>query len=294
MKMYFGGLIVILCGSLCLAGSLQPSAAPAPTMKTLNEIEPRIPIPASTSAASTFIISTSGSYYLQGERLCSTIGIRVDVNNVTIDLCGYSLVGNGSYTGISIMGRNNVEIRNGTIRNFAVGIEEPYTAGTSHRIIDIRAIANARAGIYLSGSNNQVRGCSISGNGFSPAGNPVYGIFPGTNSTVAGNNISNNGKSASVYVYSVFCGSNCTITNNTITDNGISSSSNVYGLLCDSGCTVVGNTICNNGTSGTSPNIYGIYFWSGSCLVDQNTVNNNNGTNMNRPASNTFGLNQAP
>ena len=71
-------------------GSLTPPGAPAPTMKTLQQVEPRVPI--STAGAT---ITQSGSYYLT----CNLVGasgvngINVNADNVTIDLNGFVLDG---------------------------------------------------------------------------------------------------------------------------------------------------------------------------------------------------------
>lgn len=60
-------------------------------------------------------------------------------------------------------GRNNVEVRNGTIRGFYLGICEQNVAGTRHRIINIRASGNGY-GIGLYGNKHVVKNCICSDN----------------------------------------------------------------------------------------------------------------------------------
>ena len=117
---------LIILSHVSVAGNLEPIAPPGSTMKTLDQVEPRIPIPASDTIADTYVISKSGSYYLTGNRLCNSTGIIVEANNVTIDLCGFSLIGNNTGSGIYMTDRTNIEIRNGTICNFYYGINDDY------------------------------------------------------------------------------------------------------------------------------------------------------------------------
>ena len=78
-------------------GSLAPTSAPAPTMLTLDLVEPRIPLVDGppgviTNTAGGFTLNVSGSYYLT-ENLTVTGGSAIVINNhgVTIDLNGFTI-----------------------------------------------------------------------------------------------------------------------------------------------------------------------------------------------------------
>jgi parallel beta-helix repeat protein len=103
-------------------GSLTPPGAPAPTMKTLAQIEPRTPI-----SSLPFIITNGGSYYLTTNLTGSgggTNGITITANHVTLDLGGFVLSGiPGSGTAINVPAlQTNLVIHNGTIRGWASGV----------------------------------------------------------------------------------------------------------------------------------------------------------------------------
>ena len=311
------GLLVL--SLFAVAGNLEPTAPPGPTMKTLDQVEPRIPI---SQADIPKTINTPGSYYLTGDVNSAGTAITIIVDDVTIDLAGFALVGPGSGTnyGIYMNARSNVEIRNGTVRNFGYGIYENSSNGRGHRVIDVRAIYNGSVGIYLSGagSGHLVKGCTASNNGTSATN--VYGIYAGSGCTVTGNTAHNNGTSATNLVYGISAASGSTVTGNTVYRNGESAIGTVCGIYAGSGSTVTGNTACNNGGSATAGTVYGIYantgctvttntayyngvgapgnvfgiYLAGNSLVDQNTAYSTDGTNMNKPANCTYGVNYAP
>lgn len=255
--------------------SLEPSALPGLTKKTLEEVEPRTPI-----SKLPYKISAAGSYYLTGNLTSDANGILVDANNVTIDLAGFSIIGPGSGTnyGIYMNGRRNVEIRNGTVQGFTGTYQQGggicETNGTGHRVIGLRAVSNGR-GIVLGGSGHLIKNCSIVENG-------SYGIHVGKSSTVTGNTCyGNHDRGISAY-------GSCTVTGNTCCDNGN------QGILCDGsggstvsgntcwrnwigihvidGSTVVGNTASDNRHSGISVRM--------GCLVRNNTLRANNQYNI--------------
>src|SRR6186713_431090 len=89
------GCLAALGSSFLLAqGPLAPPGAPAPTMKTLQQVEPRIDLQNAPAAAVTttdadyhYIITQPGSYYLSANLVVSkTNGIKINTAGVTLDL----------------------------------------------------------------------------------------------------------------------------------------------------------------------------------------------------------------
>jgi len=187
-------------------GSLTPPGAPAPTMLTLNQIEPRTPI-----SSAPYTISSPGSYYLTTNIIgvSSQNGINIYANNVTLDLNGFSLQGvSSAINGISIQSSyTNVTVRNGTISAWGAGWHGIECYGNNVILEHLILTANSYSGLYWQGNNGVIRDCMVSG---SP-----YGIFMGGSGLlVVGNNLA--GNTVGIYIVN---GAN-QIEGNHVTGNG--------------------------------------------------------------------------
>jgi hypothetical protein len=150
-------------------GSLTPPGAPAPTMLTLSQVEPRTPI-----SSVPYTVSTPGSYYLT-TNLTVTTGdaITITASQVTLDLNGFTVSSTAATptgTGILLAGGNaDITILNGHIlgTGFANGI---YPGGSNVRVVGVSVSGCQNYGIILGTANSTVvESCTVLNIG-------VYGI----------------------------------------------------------------------------------------------------------------------
>ena len=108
--------LILHPSSLLAQGSLTPPGAPAPTMKTLQQVEPRVPI-----SSAPFTISQPGSYYLTTNLTVSSgNAITIATNGVTLDLNGFTIASTANpASGTAVLisgGLQDITIQNGHIR----------------------------------------------------------------------------------------------------------------------------------------------------------------------------------
>lgn len=305
MKMKIGIYAILLVSVVSYAGSLNPPADPAPTMKTLDEVEPRIAINDENTPGdpnSTYIISEPGSYYLTGNFTCTTKhGILIDADDVTVDLMGYRIWCSYSKPpendGIHITAdHKNINIKNGTIasdrstagpviviRGFLHGIY----AESGNQGITIKNICindSRDAGIWIDYSScNKVEDCTI-------LNNDNYGMYLGWgaySSVVKNNIVKGNGESGiacgigslvsdNVVEYNsdgLIANYNSIIINNTVSYNTGDTDYSTYGIWASEGCTVKCNTISFNGIE-SDLNVWGLNAGE-HCIIQGNNIRRN-------------------
>lgn len=143
-------------------GPLIPPGSPAPTMKSLGQIEPRTPI-----SSLPYTITQPGSYYLTTNLVGgATNGITVLASDVTIDLGGFTLDGNGTgASGIAAPApQTNLVVRNGLVKRWqgTAGIDALNVLNV--HVAGVQTTDNAGHGLRA-GAGSRVLDCTCAGNG---------------------------------------------------------------------------------------------------------------------------------
>ena len=151
-----GAAIIGMLAMRVEGGPLDPPGAPASSMKTLQEVEPRTPI-----SSVPYTITQPGSYYLTQNVTMAGAGYAITINvaNVTLDLGGFTIDGanlgnKGVFANFAATG---LTIRNGTVvRMTGTG----FDAQTGALLEDVHA-NNNQTGILVRGT---LRNCSARDN----------------------------------------------------------------------------------------------------------------------------------
>jgi parallel beta-helix repeat protein len=310
-RKWFFALLLVSPQLIFAQGSLTPPAAPAPTMRTLDQVEPRGMIAQPISPASLPItIGTPGSYYLTSNIIAPAgytgNGIIVNASRVTIDLNGFEVAGvSGSGAGVFIGGsQTDITVRNGNIfswgahgidgigngRIYVDSVRSMFNSGLGFNLdlgaLITNCIASNNVGIGIHGAaGSVVRNC-VSQN------NNSTGIDVGSGSVVQGSTSRNNLSSG------IKIGDGGSIDNCVVYNSGNTSTPNIDGIVVTQNCSVhatasssntgwglsfvsspTGNGTAITNSTFASNKVGGINANAGSLITNCTVINNGSNTN---------------
>lgn len=272
-------LALVSAAGLLTAGPLTPPVGPVTsTYKTLNEVQPRIPISSATTPGDQtcqFKITQPGSYYLTGNVAAAGAamnGILIASDGVTIDLGGFDMAGTQAGTGAAITteagGHRGVEIRNGSIRNWG-GVLLDGSIGARVENLRVGNTHGSNPGIWA-GLGAVVTGCEVFGGqgpgieadagsavtGCSAFENGAAGFVIGLACVVSDCSAVDNGQDG-FGIYSACTIRNCSAEGNGLAGFDISGGGTIVdcasmtntgdGIFVVGGCTIRGNNCIGNG-----------------------------------------------
>jgi hypothetical protein len=230
-------LFTVFLPSIALSqGVLTPSGAPAPTMKSLDQIEPRIDVlKLSGDGANLIKIDRPGSYYLSTNIIgvAGKNGILIETNNVTLDLNGFSLLGTtGNVNGIFVISaQKSISVRNGIISDWG-GSGVSFINCQNVQFQNLQVFNNGAGGLTL-GSRALVQDCISSSNALSgiEVGDSsivlrcemnanLHGLLTTGNGIVAQDCLASSNRSSGILLNDGAVAAQCTANGNTT--NGIS------------------------------------------------------------------------
>jgi hypothetical protein len=151
---------------LACLGALLLSAAPVPAADGFYVIPVGRPAVGTKITSLPHTIYTPGYYYFTGNLSHGgSAGITINADNVTLDLMGFALIGpaNNSDFGIVWGTQKNIEVRNGTVTGWSIGVKGD--GGAHHRLINLRANGNTY-GIWMNGDDVLIQGCTAAPGSF--------------------------------------------------------------------------------------------------------------------------------
>ena len=297
------GLVLSVFGQ----GSLTPPGPPAPTMKSLAQIEPRIPI-----SSLPFTISASGSYYFTGNLQFSAAtghAITISASDTTLDLMGFTLSSTAGVTGNAIhvnSGLRNIAVQNGALEgNTSVtittaGLNQTWTVTPAGFNLGINAITSTNCQF----SHLRISGCRTTalngGDGaaidhVTTSSNGSAGINASNGSVTNSTALSNGGTGILASTGSV---TNSTANSNGgagISANAGSVTSSTASLNGSSGISAISGTVTNS-TANTNGND-GILATTGVvafCKAVGNNLNNNGSLDIDAVGATRTGNNPTP
>ena len=234
-------------------GALTPPGAPAPTMRTLDQLdaklEKRTPI-----SSLPFAIMNSGSYYLTTNltQSGSADGISIQADNVSLDLNGFSLIsgGEGGTAIINPSSHFNLHIHNGKILGWNGGSIALNSATTEAALENLQChgLQSSAATNVILGGQSRISRCQITRiNGLAlMTANRCHiedcqCVLNGGGGMIVGDEcqIVNSIVKQNIGGWGIKTGNNCIIRGNII-------SGNASGVSVRTACTITENQIENN------------------------------------------------